>query len=94
MLRAGAWVLSSTDIATPMPRAAPGPARFGGGATRAAEFSRIAVDPGVDARKVRSLVMVAEIVHGAPCRFPDPARFAFVDGGRGRQPVPGAARGP
>jgi hypothetical protein len=31
---------------------------------------------------------VAEVVHGAPCRFSDPARFAFAHGGKDRHPFP------
>jgi hypothetical protein len=32
--------------------------------------------------------MVAEVVHGAPCRFSDPARFSFAHGGKDRHPFP------
>jgi hypothetical protein len=32
--------------------------------------------------------MVAEVVHGAPCRFTDPARFSFALGGKDRHPFP------
>ena len=32
--------------------------------------------------------MVAEVVHGAPCRFTDPARFSFAHGGKDRHPFP------
>jgi hypothetical protein len=32
--------------------------------------------------------MVAEIVHGAPCRFADPARFSLAHGGKDRHPYP------
>jgi hypothetical protein len=32
--------------------------------------------------------MVAEVVHGAPCRFADPARFSLAHGGKDRQPFP------
>jgi uncharacterized protein len=32
--------------------------------------------------------MVAEIVHGAPYRFTDPARFSFAHGGKDRHPFP------
>ena len=32
--------------------------------------------------------MVAEVVHGAPCRFADPARFSFAHGGKDRHPFP------
>ena len=44
--------------------------------------------PGVGARTVRALAMVAEVVHGAPCRFADPARFSFAHGGKDRHPFP------
>ena len=30
--------------------------------------------------------MVAEVVHGAPYRFTDPARFSFAHGGKDRHP--------
>ena len=42
----------------------------------------------VGARTVRALALVAEVVHGAPCRFTDPARFAFAHGGKDRHPFP------
>ena len=32
--------------------------------------------------------MVAEIIHGAPYRFQDPARFSLAHGGKDRQPFP------
>ena len=32
--------------------------------------------------------MVAEIVHGAPYRFADPARFSLAHGGKDRHPFP------
>jgi hypothetical protein len=32
--------------------------------------------------------MVAEVVHGAPPRFSDPARFSFAHGGKDRHPFP------
>src|SRR5262249_17535820 len=44
--------------------------------------------PGVGARTVRALAMVAEVVHGAPYRFSDPARFSLALGGKDRHPVP------
>jgi hypothetical protein len=44
--------------------------------------------PGVGARTVKALAMVAEVVHGAPCRFSDPARFSFAHGGKDRHPYP------
>jgi uncharacterized protein len=42
--------------------------------------------PGVGARTVQSLAMVAEVVHGAPYRFSDPARFSLAHGGKDRHP--------
>jgi hypothetical protein len=32
--------------------------------------------------------MVAEVLHGAPCRFTDPARFSLAHGGKDRHPFP------
>jgi len=32
--------------------------------------------------------MVAEVVHGAPFRFQDPARFSLAHGGKDRHPYP------
>jgi uncharacterized protein len=53
-----------------------------------ADFSDLLLTPGVGARTVRSLAMVAEVVHGAPCRFRDPARFSLAHGGKDRHPYP------
>ena len=50
------------------------------------DFSELLLVPGVGARTIRSLAMVAEVVHGAPCRFSDPARFSLAHGGKDRQP--------
>jgi hypothetical protein len=44
--------------------------------------------PGVGARTVEALAMVAEVVHGAPYRFTDPARFSLAHGGKDRHPYP------
>ena len=52
------------------------------------DFAELLLSPGVGARTVRSLAMVAEIVHGAPCRFADPARFSLAHGGKDRHPYP------
>ena len=32
--------------------------------------------------------MVAEVMHGAPCRFGDPARFSLAHGGKDGHPFP------
>jgi hypothetical protein len=53
-----------------------------------ADFAELLLVPGVGARTVRSLAMVAEVVHGAPCRFTDPARFSLAHGGKDGHPFP------
>jgi len=52
------------------------------------DFADLLLTPGAGARTVRSLAMVAEIVHGAPYRFADPARFSMAHGGKDRHPFP------
>ncbi len=52
-----------------------------------ADFADLLLVPGVGARTVPSLALVAEVVHGAPHRFADPARF------RRRPPAPRAGAG-
>jgi uncharacterized protein len=42
------------------------------------DFSELLLVPGVGARTVRALAQVAEVVHGAPYRFSDPARFSIA----------------
>lgn len=39
-------------------------------------------------RTLQSLALIAEVVHGAPTRFSDPARFAFAHGGKDGHPFP------
>jgi len=52
------------------------------------DFCDLLLTPGVGARTVRALALVAEVVHGAPCRFSDPARFSLAHGGKDRHPFP------
>jgi hypothetical protein len=52
------------------------------------DFPQLLLTPGVGARTIRSLAMVAEVVHGAPYRFRDPARFSLAHGGKDRHPYP------
>lgn len=52
------------------------------------DFADLLLVPGVGARTVRSLAMVAEVIHGAPSRFSDPARFSLAHGGKDRHPFP------
>jgi hypothetical protein len=39
-------------------------------------------------RTLQSLALVAEVIHGTPTRFADPARFAFAHGGKDGHPFP------
>ena len=39
-------------------------------------------------RTLQSLALIAEVVHGAPTRFDDPARFSFAHGGKDGHPFP------
>jgi hypothetical protein len=52
------------------------------------DFTELLQVPGVGARTVWALAMVAEVLHGAPCRFTDPARFSLAHGGKDRHPFP------
>jgi len=56
------------------------------------DFPELLLTPGIGARTVQSLAMVAEVVHGAPYRFRDPARFSLAHGGKDRHPFPVATR--
>ena len=52
------------------------------------DFRELLLIPGVGPRTVRALAQVAEVVHGAPYRFNDPARFSYAHGGKDRHPFP------
>ena len=39
-------------------------------------------------RTLQSLALIAEVVHGTPTRFDDPARFSFAHGGKDGHPFP------
>jgi hypothetical protein len=52
------------------------------------DFAELLLTPKVGARTVQALALVAEFLHGAPCRFNDPARYSFAHGGKDRHPFP------
>jgi uncharacterized protein len=52
------------------------------------DFPGLLLMPGVGARTIRALAMVAEVMHGAPFRFSDPARFSMAHGGKDGHPFP------
>lgn len=52
------------------------------------DFEELLAIPGVGARTVEALALVAEVIHGAPFRFSDPARFSLAHGGKDGHPFP------
>lgn len=52
------------------------------------DFADLLLTPGVGARAVAALAFVAEVIHGAPSRFSDPARFSLAHGGKDGHPFP------
>jgi uncharacterized protein len=52
------------------------------------DFADLLLTPGVGARTIEALAFVAEVVHGAPSRFSDPARFSLAHGGKDGHPFP------
>lgn len=52
------------------------------------DFPSLLLTPGVGGRTVLALAMAAEVIHGTPCRFTDPARFSLALGGKDGHPFP------
>jgi uncharacterized protein len=52
------------------------------------DFVELLLCPGIGARTVEALAHVAEVIHGAPCRFSDPGRFSLAHGGKDGHPFP------
>jgi hypothetical protein len=52
------------------------------------DFPGLLLTPGVGARTLFALALVAEVIHGAPSRFADPARFSLAHGGKDGHPFP------
>jgi hypothetical protein len=52
------------------------------------DFAELLLVEKLGPRTLQSLALVAEVVHGAPNRFNDPARFSFAHGGKDRHPFP------
>ncbi len=53
-----------------------------------ADFESLLLLQGVGPRTIQSLALVSEVIHGAPVRFRDPARFSFAHGGKDGHPFP------
>jgi hypothetical protein len=52
------------------------------------DFASLLLLEGLGPRTLQSLALIAEVVHGAPGRFSDPARFSFAHGGKDGHPFP------
>jgi len=52
------------------------------------DFASLLLIEGLGPRTLQSLALIAEVVHGAPSRFSDPARFSFAHGGKDGHPFP------
>lgn len=51
-------------------------------------FEDLLMLQGMGPRTMQSLALVSEVIHGAPSRFKDPARFSFAHGGKDGHPFP------
>jgi hypothetical protein len=52
------------------------------------DFAELLLVENLGPRTLQSLALVAEVVHGTPARFTDPARFSFAHGGKDGHPFP------
>ncbi|MBK0381047.1 DUF763 domain-containing protein [Mucilaginibacter segetis] len=52
------------------------------------DFEDLLLLQGLGPRTLQSLALVSEVIHGAPSRFKDPARFSFAHGGKDGHPFP------
>src|SRR5579875_1053365 len=52
------------------------------------DFASLLLVENLGPRTLQTLALIAEVVHGAPSRFSDPARFSFALGGKDRHPFP------
>jgi hypothetical protein len=52
------------------------------------DFASLLLVEGLGPRTLQSLALIAEVVHGVPTRFSDPARFSFAHGGKDGHPFP------
>jgi hypothetical protein len=52
------------------------------------DFAELLLLENLGPRTLQSLALIAEVVHGAPSRFSDPARFSFAHGGKDGHPFP------
>src|SRR5687767_8846190 len=52
------------------------------------DFASLLLVENLGPRTLQSLALIAEVIHGTPTRFNDPARFSFAHGGKDSHPFP------
>jgi hypothetical protein len=52
------------------------------------DFCNLLLLENLGPRTLQSLALIAEVIHGTPTRFADPARFSFAHGGKDGHPFP------
>ena len=52
------------------------------------DFANLLLLENLGPRTLQTMALIAEVVHGAPTRFSDPARFSFAHGGKDGHPFP------
>lgn len=52
------------------------------------DFASLLLVENLGPRTLETLALIAEVIHGTPTRFSDPARFSFALGGKDRHPFP------
>ncbi len=52
------------------------------------DFASLLLLENLGPRTLQSLALIAEVIHGTPTRFSDPARYSFSLGGKDRHPFP------
>ena len=55
---------------------------------KANDFQTLLGMPGVGAKTLRALTLIAEITHGTPASWKDPVKFSFAHGGKDGHPYP------
>jgi hypothetical protein len=52
------------------------------------DFASLLLMENLGPRTLQALALIAEVIHGTPTRFSDPARFSFAHGGKDGHPFP------
>src|ERR1700745_2916596 len=55
---------------------------------KAPDFQTLIGMPGVGAKTLRALALIAEITYGTPASWKDPVKFSFAHGGKDGHPYP------